>query len=150
MRCNLFILLTGDPGREMLNPDLLGEMVKIEQGSNLLNQIFNLIARYVRKVHSDEHIRKVIMRYNAGRSFLDIIGPSDIAYVVSIIKNSKDMWEHDIQIRELGEVAKDNPEKKLKPLFTSGSGQKRTQGKSSWNLEGMKYYHRAGKMEAGL
>jgi hypothetical protein len=26
----------------------------------------------------------------------------------------------------------------LKPLFTSGSGQKRTQGKSLWNLEGMK------------
>jgi hypothetical protein len=34
-------------------------------------------------------------------------------------------------------------EKKLKPLFTSGSGQKRTQGKSLWNLEGMKYFHRA-------
>jgi hypothetical protein len=31
----------------------------------------------------------------------------------------------------------------LKPLFTSESGQKRTQGKSLWNLEGMKYFHRA-------
>jgi hypothetical protein len=27
---NLFFLLTGDPGRETLDPDLLGEMVKIE------------------------------------------------------------------------------------------------------------------------
>ena len=129
MTYNLFFLLTGDPGREMLHPDLLGEMVKIERGSNLLNQIFNLIARYVRKVHSDEHIRKVI-RYNAGRSFLDIIGPSDIAYMVSIIKNRKGMWDQDIRMQELGEEAKENPEKKLKPLFTSGSGQKRTQGKS--------------------
>jgi hypothetical protein len=25
----------------------------------------------------------------------------------------------------------------IKPLFTSGSGQKRTQGKSLWNLDGM-------------
>ncbi len=83
MMYNLFFLLTGDPGREMLHPDLLGGMVKIEQGSNLLNQIFNLIARYVRKVHSDEHIHNVIC-YNAGRSFPDIIGPSDIAYIVSI------------------------------------------------------------------
>jgi hypothetical protein len=66
--------------------------VKIEQGSNLLNQIF---ARYVRKVHSDEYIRKVI-RYSAGRSFLNVIGPSDIAYIVLIIKNSKDMWDQDI------------------------------------------------------
>ncbi len=39
---NLFFLLTGDPGREMIDPDLLGEMVKIVQGSNLLDQIFNL------------------------------------------------------------------------------------------------------------
>ncbi len=142
---NLFFLLTGDPGRETLDPDLLGEMVKIEQGSDLINQIFNLIARYVWKVHSDEHIRKVLMRYNAGRSFLDIIGPSDIGYIVSIIKNSKGMWDQDIQMQELGEEAKENPEKKIKPLFTSGSGQKRTQGKSSWNLEGMKYFHRAEK-----
>ncbi len=74
---NLLFLLTGDPGRETLDPDFLGEMVKIEQGSNLLNRIFNLKARYVRMVHSDEHIRKVLMRYNAGRSFLNIIGPSD-------------------------------------------------------------------------
>jgi hypothetical protein len=84
MTYNLFFLFTGDPGREMLHPDLLGEMVKIEQGSDLLDQIFNLIARYVWKVHSDEHIRKVI-RNNAGRSFLDIIGPSDRAYIVSIM-----------------------------------------------------------------
>ncbi len=33
-------------------------------------------------------------------------------------------------MQELGEEAKENPEKKLKPLFRSGSGQKRTQGKS--------------------
>ncbi len=142
MRYNLFFLLTGEHGRETLHPDLLGEMVKIEQGSNLLDQIFNLTARYVRKVHSDEHIRKVIL-YNAGRSFLDIIGPSDIAYIVSIIKNSKGMWDQDIRMQELGEEAKENPEKKLKRLFTSGSGQKRTQGKSLRNLDCMKYFHRA-------
>ncbi len=42
----------------------------------------------------------------------------------------------------------ENPKKKLKPLFTSGSGQKRTQGKSLWNLEGMKYFHQAEKNES--
>ncbi len=108
MTNNLFFLLTGDPGRETLDPDLLGEMVKIEQGSNLLDQIFNLITRYVQKVHSDEHIHKVLMGYNSGRSFLDIIGPSDIAYIISIIKNSKGMWDQDIQMQELGEEAEEN------------------------------------------
>ncbi len=95
MTQNLFFLLTGDHGRETFDPDLLGEMVKIEQSSNLLDQVFNLITRYVRKVQSDEYIHKVIC-YSAGRSFLDIIGPSDIAHIVSIIKNSKGMWDQDI------------------------------------------------------
>ncbi len=45
------------------------------------------------------------MRYNAGRSFLDIIGPSDIACIVSNTKNSKGMWDQDIQMQELGEEA---------------------------------------------
>jgi hypothetical protein len=85
----------------------------------------------------------VLMHYNARRSFLNIIEPSDIAYIVSIIKNSKGRWDQDTQMRQLGEEAKENPEKKLKPLFTSGSGQKRTQGESLWNLEGMKYFHTA-------
>ncbi len=60
------------------------------------------------------------------------------------------MWDYDMQVQELGAEAMGNPEKKLEPLFTSGSGQTRTQGKSLWNLEGMKYFHRAEKMEAGL
>jgi hypothetical protein len=77
----LSFLLTGDHGRKTIDPDLLGEMVKIEQGSNLLDQIFNLIARYVRKVHSDKHIHNVI-RNSAGRSFLDIVGPSEKAFIV--------------------------------------------------------------------
>ncbi len=55
------------------------------------------------------------------------------------------MWDQDIQVRELGAEAMGNPEKKLKPLFTNGSGQKRTQGKSLWNLDSMKYFHQAEK-----
>ncbi len=116
--------------------------MKIEQGSGLLNQIFNLIARHVRKIHSDEHIRKCL-HYSTGRSFLDVIGPGDIAYIISIIKNSKDMWDQDLRMQELGAEAMGNQEKKLKQLFTSGSGQKKTQGKSLWNLDSMKYFHRA-------
>jgi hypothetical protein len=116
MTYNLYFLLTDDPGRETLDPDLLGEMVKIERGSNLLDQIFNLIARYVQKVHSDEHICRAIC-YSAGRSFLDVIGPSDIAYIISLIKNSKGMWDQDIQVQELGAEAMENPEKKWKQVY---------------------------------
>ncbi len=59
------------------------------------------------------------------------------------------MWDQDIRMQELGEKAKKNQEKKLKPLFTSGSGQKRTQGMSLWNLEGMKYFYQVEKTERG-
>jgi hypothetical protein len=127
MTYSLFFCLTGDPGRETLDPDLLGKMVKIEQGSNLLDQKFNFIARYVWKVHSDEHICRATC-YSAGKSSLDVVGPSDIADIVSMIINSKGMWNQDIQVQELGAEGMENSEKKLKPLFTSGSGQKRSQG----------------------
>ena len=53
-------------------------------------------------------------------------------------------------MQELGAEAVGNPEKKLKALFTSGSGQKRTQGKSLWNLEGVKLFIELKKMEADL
>ena len=36
-----------------------------------------------------------------------------------------------------------NPEKKLRPLFTSGGGQKQTQGKSLWNKDSMRYFWNA-------
>jgi hypothetical protein len=75
----------------------LNKVAKIEQGSNLLDQVFNLFARFVQKVHSDEHIRKCL-HYSAGRSFLDVIRPGDIAYIVLIIKNSKDMWDQDLRM----------------------------------------------------
>ncbi len=53
-------------------------------------------------------------------------------------------------MRELGAEDMENPEKKLKLLFTSGNGQKRTQGKSLWNLEGMNIFIKQKRMEAGL
>ncbi len=40
-----------------------------------------------------------------------------------------DMCDQDLRMRELGAQAFGSEEKKLKPLFTSGSGQKRTQDK---------------------
>ena len=93
-------------------------------------------------MHSDDQIRKNLKNY-AGTSFIDIIGPNDIAYVIAVFKNSKDMWDQDIQMREAGQNAIASKEKKMKAHFTSGSGQKRVQGKSLWNKEGMRYFRDA-------
>jgi hypothetical protein len=43
------------------------------------------------------------------------------------------MLDQDIRMQESGAQAIGSQEKKLQPLFTSGSG-KRTQGKSLWNI----------------
>ena len=94
------------------------------------------------KGDSDEFICNT-MKINRGTSFIDIIRPNDIAYVIAIFKNSKDMWDQDIRMRELGQAAMGNPEKKLKPVFTSGFGQKRIQGKILWNKDSMRYFQNA-------
>ena len=70
-------------------------------------------------------------------SFPDVIGPNDIAYVIALVKNS----HQDIRLHQSGSEMVDSPqEKKMRPLFTSGCGQKQMQGKSSWNKEGMKFF----------
>ncbi len=97
----------------MFDLDLLGEGVKIEQGSNILNQIFNLFARYIRKVHSDEFIYKCLC-YAPGRRYLDVVGPGDIANIISIIKNSKDMWDQDLRMQELGAQAIGSQDKNVR------------------------------------
>ena len=73
-------------------------------------------------------------------SFIDIIGPSDIAYVISIIKNSGEVWDQDVKMKEKGAKAMGSGEKKKKPLFTKGEGAKRLKGESLWNNEGRKYF----------
>jgi len=95
-------------------------------------------------VHSDEFIRKTL-KLGKGTSFIDVIGPNDIAYVIAVFKNSQEMWDQDIQMRELGKDAMGNPEKKISPNFTSGSGQKRAKGKTLWNKEGMRCFRNAEK-----
>ncbi len=46
-------------------------------------------------------------------SYVHIIGPSDIASVIAIIKNSGEMWDQDIRMKELGDKAMGKQEKKM-------------------------------------
>ncbi len=93
-------------------------------------------------MHSDEFICKGL-RLTPGTSFLDVVGPNDIANVIALVKNSREMWDQDIRLRQSGSEMVDNPpEKKLRSLFTYGGGQKRMQGKSLWNKEGIRFFFR--------
>ena len=96
-----------------------------------LYPVYDFLARYVRKLHSDRYIKKTLSA-NPGTSFLDVIGPSDVAYVITLVKNSIAVWKYDIE-RPGGP--------RPKPLYTRGENMKREFGRTAWNDDGMKYYN---------
>jgi hypothetical protein len=77
--------------------------------------------------------------------FIDIISPSDIAFVIRVIKNGWDVWDQKIRMKELGAAVHGKQEVKVRPLFTEVTGKKKEQGKSLWSDEGMKYFQCAEK-----
>jgi hypothetical protein len=99
------------------------------------------LGKYVRKTHSDSEIKQEL-KSNEGMSFLDLITPSDIAFVICIVKNARHVWDQTIRKIGLGEQVGDigENEAKVQPLFTKGVGKKKEQGRSLWSDEGMKYY----------
>ncbi len=71
---------------------MLKEGMKNYMNSMARGYLYKFIARYVRKVHPDSIITSDLSE-NVGVSFIDMITPSDIAYVICFVKNCKDMWD---------------------------------------------------------
>ena len=122
-------MTTGDPNRNLIDPDALGSMDILQAKDADINSMLDFIARYVRRVHSDKYIRSK-MRTKPGYSFLSFVGPSNIAYLLLLFKNGQEVWDQEIQTREGGG---EPAAKKLRPLFSTGDGKKREVGKSLWN-----------------
>ena len=121
----------------MINADELAEQPNIEE-----DEIYDFLGRYVRRIHSDDFIRRALKTFPAS-SFVDVLTPSDIAYVIAIIKNSGEMWDQNIRMKEMkGHEAIASKEKKLRPLFTQGEGMKRDKGETLWNREGRQFFQR--------
>lgn len=120
---------TDDPKKDTLDPDelALGYLHFEEQKRRYV--VYSFIARYVRKVHSDSHIAKMLKK-NKSMTFLDLIGPSDIAYAIAVVKNGLKVWRN---------------EPGAKPLFTHGEKKKRGYGQCMWSAEGKSFYEMAKK-----
>jgi len=101
-----------------INADELAERPDLER-----EEIYDFLGRYVRRVHSDDFIRRTLKSYPQS-SFIDIMTPSDIAYVIAIVKNSGEMWDQNVRMTEMGQRAWGSKEKKLRPLFTQGERMK--------------------------
>jgi hypothetical protein len=90
-------------------------------------------------VYSDTLIIKEL-RCITGCSFLDLIRPGNIAYVIALVKNGKDVWDQTVQTKALGASAHKEKEKTLRPLFSAGTGKKKEQGMYMWSKKGIKYF----------
>jgi hypothetical protein len=97
---------SADENRDSLVPDDLATNPNLDD-----NGLYNLFARYVRQVNSDSFIWKTLLK-NPQTSFIDIIGPSNIAYVISFIKNSGEVWDQDVKMIEKGVRVMGSGEKK--------------------------------------
>ena len=102
-----------------------------------LTEVYKFFTRYVRRIHPDTHWKRT-MKINVNKVFFQLVTPSDIAFVISLIKNGMPVWNRKKVIFESEEINKG----KAKPLFTSGEGQKRSFGKTTWSREGLKYFQK--------
>ncbi len=104
---------------------MLKEGMKNYMNSMARVYLYKFIARYVRKVHPDSIIMRDLSEH-VGVSFINMITPSYIAYVICLVKNGKNTWDQKIQLMESGNDA----EKKLRLLYTGGQGKRKELGKS--------------------
>ncbi len=124
-----------DLNRKTLDPDTLVEgimpFMKV-QDEHSLSPFFDFLTRYVRKLHSDRHIKNTLTA-SPGMSFLDMIGASDVAYVICVLKNNYAVWSYD---------PTDPTPTEPKPLYTRGESKKREYGKTTFSKECMKFYNK--------
>ena len=106
----------------MLSTEELKNGVIKYNENGTMDALMEFLVRYVRHVHSDRYYKNMLME-NPGATFLDIITPSDVAYVVALIENSRVVWT----------TPEDEDGNKLRPLYTSGENMKRTYGMNIWN-----------------
>ena len=100
-----------------INPDVYLSGVSYFTREGRMNELMEFLAGFVRLVHADRYYKSLLIK-NRGSSYLDIITASDIAYIVSLIKNSDNVW-----------LKRKTPDGDLvKSLYTSGKGIKRVYG----------------------
>jgi hypothetical protein len=65
------------------------------------------------------------LKSQVGICYLDNISTGDIAYVIALVKNGKEIWDQYLHLSAAGVAAMTYKKPKLKPKFTRGKGQKR-------------------------
>jgi hypothetical protein len=82
--------------------------------------IYTFFTRYVRRIHPDTHWKRA-MKMNPSVVWFQLNTPSDIAFVISLLKNRMTGWKRKTALFKSDDLRNT----KVKPLFTSGEGPKR-------------------------
>ena len=78
-----------------------------ERDPSDLEPVCRFIGKYVKYLHGENTIKKYVGR-EKGKTFLDMITPSDVAYSISLIKNSQDVWKESNKISKMPEEVQKN------------------------------------------
>ena len=92
-------ICTGD--NKVVEPDPLSEGFNRYAQSDMEHLVFEFLLNYVRRFKSDKDWRKLLKK-NPEKPFLLFVTPSDIAFILALIKNGLGMWEQ-------GRILQDNP-----------------------------------------
>ena len=90
----------------------------VNENAMVFKKIFDWIVKYVTACYSMKDIRKKL-RENQWTILLDIITASDMAYVEATIEDSKDQWDHIIELED--KVLDDDETKEVPPQEESRS-----------------------------
>jgi hypothetical protein len=101
----------------LIQPDHFKEGINDFIRDGTLDVVFSFVCNYVRQLYSDKHLTKAL-KTQPGTTIFQVITPGDIAYVIAVLKNGKEMWDK--------EDKGNKGSKKARPLFTSGRGTKRS------------------------
>ncbi len=129
-----FCYITEDDNRDKIDPDKLRKRLDHYASSSDKAVLYEFLARYMRKVYPDTDIKKDL-KNNESFSLIDMITPSDMAFVISILKNGHNIWDQTMKMKQLGAAVHGERETRLQPLFTGGKGKKKEQGMSLRSVE---------------
>jgi hypothetical protein len=120
--------------RVVVWPDKLGKRFQDYVKLRLEHVVYDFMCTYVRRMKPDTRWKK-LLTMNPVCPFICCITPSDISYVLAIIKNGQEMWDQ-------AKNPSTSPEKKLRPILSTAEGRKReSDGISVWNKEVLEFYY---------
>ncbi len=103
---------TEDNNRVKIDPDKLRNGLDHYTSSSDKAELYEVLARYARKVYPDTDIKNDL-KNNENLLFIDRITPSDIAFVISILKNGCKVWDQTIKMKQLGVMVHGERETRL-------------------------------------